>query len=262
MPASAIEAEATGREFVTATFGGREWTVPLDVDTWPVDLVSATVTVTEDGRVEIDYGKLTTALQYLLGEQWDAFITAAPKRRDLLPASQQIATAVGFDARDRVDVAFGAVPRFLRDVERWPGPVESTLRAQGIDYRDRYLHTAGRPRLTLRQIHVALEYAPYDSPLAIARNGGRRPLSDTALAVMDLYEAITRTPHHLRLRTFSPNERSERANASQKEAEAVADYRRRHQSSAPASERRRTAAETARANAQFARQREAAAHGS
>lgn len=257
MPTSAIEAEATGQEFVTATYGGREWIIPLDVDTWPVDVVARTVTDVDDGGVRVDYRALTSALEELLGEQWPQFLAAVPKRRDLIPAAQSFATAAGFAIADRRDVVFTAIPRLLLEVEKWPAAVEATLRQQGYDYRDRWLFTAGRRRLTLRQINVALSSAPFDSPIAIARNGGRRPLSDTTLAVMDLYEAITHQPHHLR--PMSAAERAERETAAQKESRAVADYRRRHPQSAPA-ERRRSAAETARANAQFAKERKAAAH--
>lgn len=255
MSASAIEAEATGQEFVTAVYGGRSWTIPLDVETWPVDLIGAAVTPVDD-RIAIDYGKVLAALQQLLGDRWPAFQAVASKRRDLIPASQVFAAAVGLPISDRTDVAFGAIPRLLRELAQWPGPIEATLRVVGLDYRERYLFTAGRRRLTLRQIHVALQHAAWDSPIAIARNGGRRPFSDETLTFMDLYEAITKVPYYRR--PLSPEARAKRENAAQKLARATADYKRRH-ANQPAA-RMRTAAETARSNAQFAQEREAAAH--
>lgn len=255
MSTSPIEAEATGQELVTAEYGGREWTIPLAVESWPADLVGAVVTVADSTKVAVDYAKLTAALQQLLGDQWPSFAAVAPKRRNLIPASQAFAAAVGVGCSDRTDVAFGAIPRLLRDLDRHPGAVEATLRAVGLDYRDRFLFTAGRRRLTLRQIHVALEHAPWDSALAIARNGGRRPFSDEAIAVMDLYEAITNRPYYRR--PLSADARAQRESAAQKAARATADYKRRH---TPAAERRRTAADIARSNAQYAQQRKDTAH--
>jgi hypothetical protein len=253
VPTSPIEAEATGQEFVSAVYGARSWKIQLDVETWPVDLISAAVTPVEDG-IEIDYGKVLAALQLLLGDQWPSFAAVATKRRDLLPASQVFAAAVGLPLADRKDVAFGAIPRLLRELTQWPGAVEATLRACGLDYRDRYLFSAGRRRLTLRQIHVALDQAAWDSPIAIARNGGRRPFSDDTITLMDLYEAITKVPYYRR--PLSDEAKSARENSAQKLARATADYKRRH---APSAERQRSAVETARSNAQFAQQREAAA---
>jgi hypothetical protein len=259
VPTSPIEAEATGQEFVTAIYGGHNWTIRLDVETWPVDLISATVIPRGDTHVALDYAKLSAALRVLLGDQWDDFRGIARKRRDLVPASQAFAAAVGFPFADRTDVAFGAVPRLLRELERWPGPVEATLRAAGFDYRDRWLFMADRRRLTLRQIHVALDNAAWDSPIAVARNGGRRPFSDEAIAVMDLYEAITKVAYYRR--PLSAAAKAEReATAGKAHADAVADYKRRHTPSSSGSERRRSAAETARANVQFAKDRKAAAH--
>lgn len=256
MPASPIEAEATGQEFVTAVYGGRSWILPLDVETWPVDLVGAAVAVIDSTKVAIDHGKLNAALQQLLGDQWTDFARAAPRRRDLVPASQMFADAVGIPVSDRTDVAFGAIPRLLRELDRWPGPVEATLRATGLDYRDRYLFTAGRRRLTLRQIYVALEHSAWDSPIAVARNGGRRPFSDETLTLMDLFEAVAKVPYYRR--PLSADAKATRENAAQKMARATADYKRRH-GNQPAA-RMRSAAETARANATFAQQKEAAAH--
>lgn len=253
MPTSPIEAEATGQEFITAEFGGREWTIPLDIDSWPVDLVATTVTIT-DGGLTVNYRGISDVLRVVLGDQWQTFQAFTPRRGDLLPASQAFAAAVGVPTSDRTDIAFGAIPRLLRELEQWPHAVEATLHRLGYDYRDRFLFTAGRRRLTLRQVAVALFYeAPYDSPIAVARNGGRRPLSDSAAAVLDLFEVLTRTPHPTRVPAES--DRAARADATDtadKHAAAVADYKRRHNQAAatPAAARRRTALETARENAQ------------
>lgn len=172
-------------------------------------------------------------LQQLLGDQWADFIAAAPKARDLVPASNAIAAAVGIpaDPAHPLDVAFGAIPRLLLLMSRWPGPIEATLQTLNLDYRDRWRRDeTGTRRLTLRQIYVNLAYASYDSPLAIARNNGRRPQSDAALAVMDLYEVIARTPHPSR--PLPPKEREKRQTAQQKHDAAVADYKARHSKSA------------------------------
>jgi hypothetical protein len=71
VPTSPIEAEATGQEFVTAIYGGHNWTIRLDVETWPVDLISATVIPRGDTHVALDYAKLSAALRVLLGDQWN-----------------------------------------------------------------------------------------------------------------------------------------------------------------------------------------------
>lgn len=234
MASSATEAEATGQELVTADFGGKQWVIPLDVDSWPVDRLPACLAVV-DNKVRINHRAVVSVLHGILGEQWDDFLTAAPKRRMLVEASNVFAEAVGIPAVDGHpwDLAFGAIPRLLIDLQHWAAPVEATLHSLGYDYRDRYRFQAGRRKLTLRQIHVALTYeAPFDCPLATARNQGRRPLSDSALVLMDLFEIWRGVPHPSR--PLPPGERETReATAKNREEAAVADYRRRHARKSP-----------------------------
>lgn len=251
MASSATEAEATGQELVTAEFGGREWVIPLDVDSWPVDRLPACLAVV-DKKVRVNHRALVSVLHGILGAQWDDFLAAAPKRRMLVEASHVFAEAVGIPAvgDHPWDLAFGAIPRLLIELNSWPGPVEATLHSLGYDYRDRYRFQAGRRKLTLRQIYIALTYeAPFDCPLATAHNNGRRPLSDSALVLMDLFEIWRGVPHPSRPLPPGEREAREASAAQSREEAAVADYRRRHVKKSPL--------DVARQNALNAQQKEA-----
>jgi hypothetical protein len=238
-----IEAEATGCRTLTVEFGGRDWSIPTDVDEWPLDAIADTLGyLPKQDKFVINHRHLMTALESLLGPQWPSFTATARKRRAFVDASNTFAQAAGIPQDRPADLAFGAIPRLLYDLWRWPGPVEATLQTLGLDYRDRYRRDdTGQRQLTLRQIHVQLSHARYDSPLAIAKNGGRRPLSDAAIAAMDLYEAVTGKAHPSR--PLPPAEAKQRQTAEQKKADAVADYKARHRN------RLGSALETARSNA-------------
>jgi hypothetical protein len=252
VPASSIEAEATGQDCVTAHYGGREWIIPLDVDTWPVEQLISCIAV-KDKKALPNHGAVVDVLRKLLGAQWNDFITeSARKRKQLVEASHVFAEAVGVTRNEKqpFDVAFGGIPRLLLNLHHWPGPIEATLHSLGYDYRDRWRFTAGRRNLTLRQIHNALTFeAPYDSPIAIAHNEGRLPLSDSAMVLMDIFEhGIGRgVPHPSR--PLPAGEREKRKeSAAGRERDAVADYRKRH---------KKNPLETAQANALALQQKEA-----
>lgn len=244
MATDPVAAEATGQESITAEFGGREWRIPLDVDSWPTTQVLDCVAVTPERKVIVNHFSLVAVMRALLGDQWEAFTATRLKRRDLVAASNVFAEAVGIPAKPGhpLDVAFGAIPRLLFDLRQWPAAVEATLGGLGVDYRDRFRFQAGRRMLTLRQIHVRLAYAPYDCALSIARNDGQRPLSDAAIVLMDLWEQRAGQPHPAR--PLPPAEKAKRMTEAQKRAQQAEEYRRRHP------DKRRTAADTARANAQ------------
>ncbi|WP_374159076.1 hypothetical protein ACEWX3_07590 [Mycobacterium sp. G7A2] len=238
-----VEAEATGQQYITATYEGREYKVLLDVDEWPLDLVAVSVGVTDEGRLVPSYSVLAMALQRLLGDQWPDFMRNFPRRRDLLPASQAFAAAAGFPSEPR-DLSFGCLPRLLATLAHRQDAVEATLGQMGLDYRDRWRFNAdGQRKLTLRQINVRLSYALPTSPLAIAQNDGRMPFTSSDLLLMDVFEALTHRPHPSR--PMSPAQKAAREAESAKKKKAVEDYRQRHQNS-----RKNTALETARANAQ------------
>ena len=244
-PASnAIEAEAVGRPRIVARYAGHEYTLPAAVEVWPLDLIAISVGV-RNGHLHADHGVVARALASLLGDQWPEYLRAFPRRRNLVPASTAFAEAAGFPHRAD-DVAFGAIPRLLAALDSWPEAVEATLGELGVDYRDRWRYDAdGRPRLTLRQIHVRLSNASPQCPLGIAQNGGKRPFTGTELLLMDLYEAVARTAHPSRPMPVAAQQ--QRQTKDEKiEAERAA-YRARH-AKTPAG-RRLTAVETARANA-------------
>jgi hypothetical protein len=223
VPASPVEAEATGQEFVTVTFSGTPFRVPLDVDTWPLDAIRNSRALTADGKVVVDHVQAAAALQLLLADQWELFLRVAPQRRQIVEATQAFAAGVGFAAAGVNDIVFGAVPRTLWLLDTWPSEVESDLsRFWNLEYPDRWRFHAGRRRLTLRQIHVRLSRPPVDGALALAMNFGKRPHSDTALVVMDLFEAMTGRRHPSR--PMPPAERQQRDAQAAAEAKARADH--------------------------------------
>lgn len=195
MPNSPVEAEATGQEVIEATFSGTTFTVPLDVDSWPLEIIRRCRTLTPSG-VAVDSAELVTALKQILGPQWPDFLQAAPRRGQLVAASHVFAAAVGIPGEMPSDVVFGSIPRLLALIETWPTKVESDLdRFWDIDYRDRWRFLAGRRQLTLRTIYTRLTNLPTDSSLAIAMNGGKFHRTATELVLMDVYEAITHRRH-------------------------------------------------------------------
>ncbi|OKH70819.1 hypothetical protein EB72_24810 [Mycobacterium sp. SWH-M1] len=251
-PPDPVEAEATGQQYISALYGGQEYKLALDADDWPLELIRVSVGVDtneEERRLVPHYGVLVASLQQILGDQWDDFLQAFPKRKDLVPASQAFATAIGFPPGPN-DPVFGALPRLLANLYHWRDAVEATLGEMGLDYTDRWRFDAdGRRLLTLRKIHVRLSHARYDSPLAIAHNGGRIPKSGQELLLMDVFEAITRQAHPSR--PLTPEQRAEREkakSAQSKHSAAIAEYRKNGPKS-----RFQHARETAQANALEAR---------
>jgi len=224
-----VEAESLGEEFVSAAFAGRDWRIPLDVDTWPLEHLRYSVGYARDRGSVVNHIAVAQALEEILGDQWDDFVTAAPRRRDLVPASQSIAAAVGIAASDQrgpdgqlFDRAFGSIPRLLAVLQSWPTAVESDLmRFWNLDYRDRWRFDDGRRRLTLRQIHARLSHLPADSALAIAM--GRR--SPVELLLMDIYEPLAGRAHPAR--PLTPEQAAERHAEATAKAKARTEYEKR-----------------------------------
>lgn len=246
-----VEAEATGQQYIVATYRGRDYKVLLDADRWPLDLVETSVVYNQETKkLEPHRQAIASALTQILGDQWADFLHAFPLARDLVPASHAFAAAIGFTVSTG-DVAFGPMPIMLARLGHYRDAIEATLATLGLDYRDRFrFDEDGLRRLTLRQIHVRLAHAPLNSPLAIAQNGGRLPHTGEELLLMDLFEAVTKVRHPSR--PLSANELAERDKAQAKRVkqdDAVADYYRRHPQKSSTAERRKTAIETARANA-------------
>lgn len=260
MPASPVEAEALNQEFIAATFSGSTFRLPLDVDSWPLDAIKTSVLHnTKTHVVVVNHLQLATALEQLLGDQWPAFLRVARKRKQLVAASQNFAAAAGIPATDKaLDRAFGGIPRLLSVLDMWPGKVESDLdRFWDIDYRDRWRFDGNQHRrLTLRRIFVRFDNLPHDSAVAVALNGGSQPLSDSAKAVMDLYEGLLKVRHPSR-----PMTKAEIA-ARQAKAEADAREAAKHQKkmAGRAARLQAQAIDNARANARREQQREEA-HG-
>ena len=221
---SPARAEALGEGAVTAAFAGRGWRIPLDVDTWPLDVVRASVGVRADGSVAVDHVAVITVCEILLGDQFEAFCDAAPDGSQLIPASHAFAEAVGIGRSrdvhgDQWDKAFGAIPRLLALLEAWPTAVESDLnRFWNLDYRDRWRFDGDGRRLTLRQIHARLSHLPADSACAVA--WGRR--SPTELLLMDIYEPLAGRVHPSRPLTAAQVAERNAEDAARKKA--MADY--------------------------------------
>jgi len=188
----AVEAEALGLDSVTATFAGRGWRVGLDVETWPLAVIRRCVGMSS---IQVDQMAIADALEQILGNQWDDFVALAPKARNLAPMSNAVAKAAGFESREPIDKAFGAIPRLLAVLDSWPSAVESDLNQfWHIDYRDRFIIENGRRKLTLRQIGARVDHLPVGSALAVEM--GRR--SPTDLLLMDLCEPLAGKPHPAR----------------------------------------------------------------
>lgn len=252
MPTSPVEAEARGDKFIEATFSGNTFRVPLDVDSWPLDIVRQCRGVSAStGKPVVNGAQLVTALGALLGPQWVELAAVARKKKQLVEASQVFAEAVGLPASGKSDVVFGGVPRLLALIDTYPNEVESDLgRFWHLDYVDRWRFTrGGRRRLTLRQIYVRFERVPTDSSLAIAMNGGKLLYSNTDLLLMDLYELSSRTRHPSR--PMSAAEIAEREAQRIKDEKDAADYKARQEK-----RKSRQGLENARANARRNQERE------
>lgn len=226
------EAEAVGRDCVTATYLGCEWRVPLDVDTWPLPLIRRCVITTKDRKTVVDHVAVAMALEVLLGEQWRDFVDVARRRRDLAPGANALAAAAGIAASaerspigEFFDQAFGGLPRLLAVLDTWPLAVESDLdRFWNIDYRDRWrFDKRGRRRLTLRRIYARISHLPADSALAIAM-GRRSPME---LLTMDVFEAVSGQAHPAR--PLSPEQSAQRHKAAEAKRKAIADYEKRRE---------------------------------
>jgi hypothetical protein len=224
-----VQAEALGEDYVTAVWKGREWRIPADADSWPLDHVRYSVGYTRERGSVVNHIAIAQALEQILGDQWDDFVIAAPRRRDLIPASQAFAAAIGIGASEQrapdgqlFDRAFGSLPRLLAVLSSWPTAVESDLtRFWNLDYRDRWRFDDGRRRLTLRQIHARLSHLPADSALAIEM--GRR--SPVELLLMDIYEPLAHRVHPAR--PLTPEQAAERHAEATAKAKARADYEKR-----------------------------------
>lgn len=254
MSSSLLEAEGSGQQYVTSTFGGTEFQVPLDVDTWPLDTIRGCRRFDPAiSQLVVDHFSVATALRGVLGPvQWDRFEVAAPCGDDLVRASDVFAAAVGIERRDIPgDMAFGAVPRLLAVLERWPDKVESDLdQFWGIDYRDRWRFDGDRRRLTLRQIHVRLSNLPIDSTVAVALNAGRMHHTNTDLLLMDVWEALSGFTRRHPSRPMSAEERAVRDAQVAQEEKARADH---HARQAKRADRLKSdGLESARANALIA----------
>lgn len=202
-------------------FADHEWRVPLDVDSWPLDVIKSTVW-SANGSVTVNRRSVVAALETILGQQWPEFLAkAVPVVRDLVPASRAVAAAAGFPG-DGDDKAFGGLPRLLSVLDLWPHAVESDLnRFWQLDYRDRWRFTDGRRRLTLRQINARISHLPADSALAVKMK--RR--SPTELLLMDLYELAAGRAHPER--PLSPEQIAARKAEAERAAKAREAYEQR-----------------------------------
>ena len=246
-----VEAEALGLGTVTAAFMGREWRIPADVDTWPLRHVKGSIYLSPTRVPTVNHIAIAQALEILLGDQWDAFLGVAVRRRHLVPATHAFAEAVGIRSSSQMgpdgkpfDRAWGSIPRLLAVLEAWPTAVESDLtRFWSADYRDRWRFDAdGHRLLTLRQIHARLSHLPADSALAVEM--GRR--SPTELLLMDIYEPLAGRAHPAR--PLTPEQVAERNAEAAAKAKALAAYEARRE--ARGDRRISTALDNARANAQ------------
>ena len=219
VPASPAEAEALGHDQFAVTFGGTQFWVPLDVDRWPLHLIRTCRWWNPiEKHFTVNHSAVLSVLQELLGNQLPDLIAAAPKRRDLVSATNAIAAAVGIGNSSKKSV-FGDLLNILQLLDSWPEKVESDLnRFWNLDYRDRWrLNADGRRLLTLRQVYVRMQNLPTDSAVAIALNGGKLHRTGTEIVLMDVWEALTHQRHPARpMPAEEAKKRDESAEADEK----------------------------------------------
>jgi hypothetical protein len=151
---NAAALEAAGVADVGLDFRGTAVTIPLDIASWPLDLIRA--------------GRTGRAIQVLLGGQKRPSMKT---RDDALELTHRMADACGITPLPETPAkgAFGAVPTLLDIVDNYRDDLEADLRRfYGIDYRD-------PAAVTLRQVWVMARRLPVDSALLCARNGGEPP---------------------------------------------------------------------------------------
>lgn len=86
-PASAVQAEAEGLEVHQIEWRGHTYTIPRDVDDWPIEALEA-----------FEYGRATAATRALLGpQQWHRFKLQGGRVRDLNDFAAKVAELAGFE---------------------------------------------------------------------------------------------------------------------------------------------------------------------
>lgn len=170
----AARLEALGAAEARFEFRGREVAVPLDVGSWPADLVR---------------GHPLAAVLELLGDQ--QVLGAGAVLDDARELSDAMAAAVGIERLPETPAApdqwFGGVQTLLWLLDDFEADVESDLRRfWGVEYCDRFTGD-----LSLRQIWTYLRRLPSESSIARAINGGKEHWTELLYVTSAVYQAIT-----------------------------------------------------------------------
>lgn len=180
MPRSdAARLEAEGADTVTFAWRGRDITVPLDLEQWPLELIR-------------QFRHADAVVSLVHGQD-----VSLPLYDDVVSLSNAMAKAVGVEPlpetpRGQGDV-FGAVPFLVRTLDESEDDVASDLRRFfGVDYADRFRRRKrGGRRLTLRQIWVYIRRLPATSALALSDNGGNEVWTKLHFIQAALWETWT-----------------------------------------------------------------------
>lgn len=173
----AARLEALGATEATFYWRGRELTIPLAVEAWPLGLLAV--------------GRYIEAVETLLNGQRPARDPVIDDWRDL---SEAMAEACGVGRLPEMlpepHEWFGGVPRLLRCLRDYEADVESDLRSRWqLNYADRW--RTDEHRLTLRRIWTCIRRSLPTSALAVADNSGREIWTVQAFATARVWEALT-----------------------------------------------------------------------
>lgn len=174
MPSDAARLEALGATEVTFVWRARRLTIPLAIESWPLEQIRAR--------------SFVRAVNLLLGGQDVGRATLIDDYRDL---SDAMAAACGV-ARLPEDPAapdrwFGGVLTLLRLIDHFEDDLASDLkRFWKVNYRDRF--TGG---LTLREIWTYVRRSEPTSCIARADNAGKHVWTETDFILSGVYQALT-----------------------------------------------------------------------
>ena len=223
MPSDAARLEVAGATEVTFGWRGHEVSVPLDVDSWPTELIAT--------------GRNVAAVETLTAGQ--GVLTADTVLDDVRALSQAMAAAVGIERLpeqpDAPDEWFGAIPTLLELLRNHELDVASDLKhGWDVELDDRFRPVGDDRRVTLRKVWTYVRRLPSTSAVARAKNGGRTVWTEEMFIGAGIWEALTGKPYEGR--PMRPEELARLLEAVQAEREHVATLQERTARYAPTDE--------------------------
>lgn len=174
MPSDAARLEALGATEVTFTWRGRQLTIPLRIEEWPLEAIRAR--------------RFVRAVNLLLDGQGVGRATLIDDYRDL---SDAMAAACGVarlpEDPPAPDRWFGGVVTLLRLLDHFEDDVASDLkRFWHVNYRDRFTG-----ELSLREIWTYVRRSEPTSCIARADNAGKHVWTEPDFILAGVYQALT-----------------------------------------------------------------------